>query len=173
MSGSLEIETERLILRPHGQQDFASIFQLWSRPEVTRYTNGRRAATREESWARLLRYQGLWAMLGYGYFAIIEKSSGIFLGEAGLADFHREIEPSLDGHAEAGWAMLPEAWGKGYAMEALSAIFEWYNMTANPRKLACIIDPENMASIKLAVRCGFQEIAKTKFKGTPCLMLER
>jgi RimJ/RimL family protein N-acetyltransferase len=166
------LETERLILRAHGPQDFESIFHLWSRPEVTLYTNGKRASTREESWARLLRYQGLWAMLGYGYFAIIDKANGAFLGEAGLADFHREIEPSLDSYAEAGWALLPDAWGKGFAQEALSAIFEWYAKTPHPRPVACIIDPENAASVQLGQRIGFRLRAQTQYKGSPCSMFE-
>jgi RimJ/RimL family protein N-acetyltransferase len=172
MTGPI-LNTERLILRPHGIEDFESIFDLWSSPDVTRFTNGKRASTREESWARLLRYQGLWAMLGVGYFAIFEKTSGAFLGEAGLADFHRELEPSLDGFAEGGWALLPEAWGQGYAQEALSAILEWYATTEQPLAVACIIDPDNAASIKLAQKTGFRLKAETQYKGSPCLMFER
>jgi RimJ/RimL family protein N-acetyltransferase len=120
-----------------------------------------------------LRYQGLWPLLGFGYFAIFEKVTGAFLGEAGLADFHREIEPSLDTYAEAGWALMPDAWGKGHAHEALSAIFEWYASTTDPRPVACIINPENTASINLAEKVGFRLTTTTEYKGSPCLMFER
>ena len=61
---------------------------MWADPEVTRYIGGRPFGV-EEVWTRLLRYAGHWALLGYGYWAVIEKSSGRFVGEAGLADFHR------------------------------------------------------------------------------------
>jgi RimJ/RimL family protein N-acetyltransferase len=167
------LTTQRLILRPHTREDFDHVYQLWTSPDVTRFTNGMRASTREESWARLLRYQGLWTILGFGYFAIFQKTSGAFLGEAGLADFHRAIEPSLDGYAEAGWALLPEAWGQGYAQEALDAIFEWYGTTQPPLPIACIINPDNAASLKLAHKTGFRLKAETLYNGSPCLMFER
>ena len=50
----------------------------------------------EDVWSKLLRYAGHWALLGFGYWAIEEKSSGRFVGEAGFADFKRAIEPSFD-----------------------------------------------------------------------------
>ncbi|MGL4489687.1 MAG: GNAT family N-acetyltransferase [Rhizobiaceae bacterium] len=173
MSETVILETERLSLRRHTIDDFADMVVLWGEPEVTLYTAARKASSREECWQRLLRYHGLWSLLGYGYFAIIEKSSGTFVGEAGLADFHRDIEPSLSGYAEAGWALLPSHWGKGYAQEALMAVFNWYAEKPNPLPLACIIDPENSASIKLAEKVGFRLKSSTTYKGTPCLMFER
>ncbi len=173
MSELVTLETERLVLRRHTINDFADMVVLWGEPEVTLYTSARKTSSREECWQRLLRYHGLWSLLGYGYFAIIEKRGGVFVGEAGLADFHRDIKPSLEGYAEAGWALLPSHWGKGYAQEALMAIFNWYAATPTPCPIACIIDPENRASIKLAEKTGFRLKGPTEYKGEPCLMFER
>ena len=173
MTAPIILETPRLRLRPHTLDDFTSIVTLWSHPEVTRFTAGNRPSTEEECWQRLLRYHGLWPALGFGYFAITDKETGAFLGEAGLADFHRDILPSIDGFAEAGWALIPDAWGKGFGLEALSAILAWYSATPAPRPTSCVISPDNAASIRLAEKTGFRMKAETEYKGSACLMFER
>lgn len=172
MGAPVVLQTDRLLLRPHQLDDFPAMLRLWSHPEVTRFTAGNRPLTREEVWQRLLRYAGLWPLLGFGYFAIIDRQTGDFLGEAGLADFHRQIEPSLDGFAEAGWALLPHYWGNGLAAEAMGAILEWYAATPDPKPVACIINPENTVSIRLAQNVGFKESGRSEYNGNPCLMLE-
>ena len=166
------LETPRLILRPHQLEDYSSMLRLWTSPEVTRFTSGNRPSTREEIWQRLLRYAGLWSLLGFGYFAITDKTSGAFLGEAGLADFHRQIDPSLDGHAEAGWAVIPDHWGNGFAREAVVAILGWHAGVTDRRPVACIINPENGVSVRLARDVGFRKKAMTTYNGNPCLLME-
>lgn len=163
MSAPVVIETERLILRPHIAGDWDAVCALWSNAETIRFVS-ERPFSREESWTKLLRYMGLWPALGFGYFAVIDKRTNEFIGEIGLADFHRDIVPSLEGTAEMGWILMPHAWGKGIASEAIVAILEWYSRAPNARPASCIIDKDNTASVKLALKCGFQEIARTQYK---------
>lgn len=172
MGEPVTLTTPRLSLRPHRLDDFPAMLRLWSHPEVTRFIAGNRPLTHEEVWQRLLRYAGLWPLLGFGYFAITNRQTGAFLGEAGLADFHRQIEPSLDGYAEAGWALLPDHWGNCLASEAMGAILDWYASTPAPRSVASIINPENTVSVRLAHKIGFKLKATTEYNGTPCLMME-
>ena len=75
------IETERLILRGHVLEDSEASLALWTDPEVTRFIGGKPSTT-EEVWPRLLRYAGHWSLLGFGYWAITEKATGRFVGEA-------------------------------------------------------------------------------------------
>ncbi len=164
------IETARLLLRPHRAEDVREVARLWGDPGVTRWIGGR-PATEEESWARLLRYLGLWPALGFGYFAVLDRASGAFLGDVGLADFHREITPSLDGMAEAGWVLGPAAWGRGVATEAVSALLGWYRATPAPRPVACILAPGNLASRRVARKCGFVDWAETSYRGEPTLTM--
>ena len=172
MSGPVTLETERLILRPHQLSDFENLAAMWANPDVATFIGGT-PSTREESWSRLMRYFGHWPALGFGFFVVFEKATMNFLGEVGLADFHREIEPSLDGTAEAGWVFVPKAWGKGYATEAVAAVLEWYQKTPTPRPLTCITDIRNLASQKVAYKCGFQEAARAKYKGGDIVVFRR
>lgn len=166
------IDTERLTLRGPRLEDFEESFAMWGDPTVTRYIGGK-PSTREEMWSRLLRYVGHWELMGYGFWVVREKSTGRFVGEVGLADFRREIEPSLGGAKEAGWALSPWAHGKGFATEAVSAALRWADGRFGPERVVCIMDLGNEASLKVAHKCGFREFARGAYKGEPTRMLER
>jgi RimJ/RimL family protein N-acetyltransferase len=166
------LDTPRLSLRAHHPEDLADCVSLWSDPRVTRYIGGK-AATREEVWSKMLRYAGLWALLGFGYWVVVEKSSGRFVGEVGLADFKRDIEPSLEGIPEAGWALLPGSHGKGYATEAVRAMLAWGDARLGSPASACIISPENTSSLRVADKCGYMRSRVTTYKGEPTVLYER
>lgn len=166
------LETDRLILRPHAVDDFDAYVEMWSEPDVVRFIGGR-AFSREESWSRFLRQAGIWQHLGFGFFAIEEKASGRFIGEAGFHDLHRTMEPSLEGTLEAGWALMSSGQGWGYATEAMMAAMNWADMAFPERRMTCIIDPDNLASIRVAGRLGFRELTRTTYVGNRIVVFER
>jgi RimJ/RimL family protein N-acetyltransferase len=166
------VETERLILRAGRVEDFPAYAEMWARPDVARYITGK-PLSREEAWSKFGRMAGLWALTGYGFWAIEEKASGAFIGEAGVADFRRDMEPSLDGKPEFGWGLVPSMQGKGYATEAVLAGLRWAAQSLNARTYCCIISPRNVASIRVAERCGFVKSAETTYKGEASIIYER
>ena len=165
------LKTDRLILRAHTLADFAGCFILWSDPDVTRFIGGR-PSTAEEIWSRMLRYAGHWQLLGYGYFVVTDRETGTIIGECGLANFHRDIEPSLGDTPEAGWVLLPQYQRRGLAREALTAVLAWADTAKMPRTV-CMVDPENRASLRLATSVGYAEYARTTYKDSPSILLER
>lgn len=167
-----EIETERLRMRGHRMGDFEDCFAMWAEPEVTRYTTGK-PQTREEVWARLLRYLGHWAVMGFGYWVLEEKATGRFVGELGFVDWKREVEPAIEGMAEMGWILVPRVHGKGYATEAARVAMDWGEKHLDAMKVVCMIDPANAASIRVAGKIGFREYARTSYKGMPTILFER
>jgi len=166
------IETERLRLRGHEAEDFAGSAALWRDPAVFRYITGA-ASPESELWARVMRYAGHWALLGYGYWMVEERATSRFVGEVGFADFKREIEPSLAGMPEIGWVLSSAIHGKGYATEAVGAALAWADANFGSRRTACIVDPGNAASLRLASKFGYREIARTTYKGDPTIMFTR
>jgi RimJ/RimL family protein N-acetyltransferase len=166
------IETERLLLRGHRLADFADIAAMWRDPLVYRYISGK-PATESESWARLLPYAGHWTLLGFGYWLVEEKAAGRFVGEVGFADFKREIEPSLKDMPEIGWVLAASMHGKGYATEAIGAALAWGDAHFGANRTACIVDPENGASLRLAAKFGYRELQRTTYIGGPTIMFIR
>ncbi|WP_434382173.1 GNAT family N-acetyltransferase [Melittangium boletus] len=166
------LDTERLTLRRPRREDFEEALAMWGDPAVVRYISGK-PSTREEMWARLLRYVGHWELMGFGFWVVREKSTGRFVGEVGLANFQRDIEPPLGDAKEAGWVLSPWAHGKGFATEAVRAALRWAEDGFGPERVVCLIHPENAASLHVAHKCGFQEFARGTYKGEPTRMLER
>ena len=161
------VATERLTLRPHRLEDFEACASMWADPAVTRFIGGK-PHTREEAWSRLLRYIGHWSLLGFGFWAIEEQSTGEYIGEVGFADFHREIDPPIT-EPEMGWVLSPRAHGKGYATEAVMAALR-QQPSFEP---VCLIHPDNLASIRVAGKCGFAERCRTTYKGEPTILFGR
>jgi len=166
------LETERLRLRGHCIDDFLHSAAMWADPAVVRYI-GDQPLTEEESWTKFLRYVGHWSLLGFGYWVVEEKATGHFAGEIGFADYKRDLQPSLKGVPEIGWVLASQAHGKGYATEAVRAITAWGDVRFGPARTACIIAPENAASIRVAIKCGYREFQRTSYHGKPVLMFDR
>jgi len=165
------LETARLRLRAHTFADFPAYCALWADPDVMRYL-GANPNSVEESWSRLLRNAGHWSMLGFGSWLIEEKSTGDFVGEVGLFDYHRNIDPPLT-TPEIGWVLSPAKHGQGYATEAVQALLEWSRHRFTSNELACLISPENAPSLRVAAKCGFTPSHVTTFRDTPTLILTR
>lgn len=120
------LETDRLALLRFTGDDVDNVVELDSDPEVMRYLTGGkptpREVVREDIVPRWLAYYERYD--GYGFWAVIEKLTGQFLGW-----FHFRPHPDglrSDGTARAGvelgYRLRRAAWGKGYATEGSRAL---------------------------------------------------
>jgi RimJ/RimL family protein N-acetyltransferase len=160
------LHTPRLLLRGHRAGDLAACAAMWSDPAVVRYIGGR-GFDEEEVWLRILRYVGHWAVMGFGYWAIEERATGRLVGEVGVSEAYRRIEPPWGEVMEVGWALASWAHGHGMATEAVQAVLAWVDAerAGNGRPVVCMIDPDNVASRRVAAKCGFVEYAQGRYKG--------
>lgn len=166
------LETARLRMRGQALADFDASFAMWSDPIVTRYISGR-PSTRVEAWMAFMRQVGHWQLLGFGYWLVEDRVTNEFLGEVGYANFKRVIEPSIDGIPELGWVLAPHAHGNGYATEAVLAAQAWGDAHFAGAPTVCLIAPENTASINVARKAGFIELAQTTYLDRPTIVYRR
>jgi RimJ/RimL family protein N-acetyltransferase len=166
------LTTERLVLRGQRADDFQDYAALRGDPAVARFIGGK-TSTPSESWSRLQSSLGHWALMGYGFWAVEERSSGRFVGEVGFASFKRGLGPDFDGAPEAGWVLAPWAHGKGYATEAAEAALAWCEREGGMTRFVCMIDTVHAGSLRVAEKCGFRKFAATEFQGDPVILLER
>src|ERR1700722_10901396 len=165
------LETERLKLRGHRMDYFQASAAMWADPVVTRHFG--KSYTEEEAWTRFLRYFGHWDLLGFGYWVVEEKATGNFAGEIGFADYKRDLETSLKQAPEIGWVLASQSHGKGYATEAVLAALAWGDRYFGDPRTSCIIDPENLPSIRVAEKCGYREVQSAIYKQHPSLVFVR
>lgn len=171
MTSAPILETARLRLRPHRRADYAGCKTLWQHPETIRFIGG--AAQDDQAvWFRLLRYGGMWPLLGFGFWVFEDKADRTYLGEGGLLDAARGIE-ALEHMPEVGWALMPQAHGKGLATEAMQAILAWTDANLHVTRTACIIDPGNAPSLRVAGKLGFEEAERLDYHDKPTVLLCR
>lgn len=166
------VETERLRLRAHTATDFEAVLPMWNDPIVTCFIGGR-AYTGEEVWQRVQRYAGSWVLLGHGFWVIEEKATARLVGEIGLMDAKRDIDPPFGEDRELGWALLPDVHGRGYATEALQAVLDWERQVFNAPCLVALIDPDNTRSIRLAKKFDFNVRVRSVYKTVSTIQFER
>ncbi|NPC84790.1 GNAT family N-acetyltransferase, partial [Pyxidicoccus fallax] len=75
------LETPRLILRPPMQEDLDGFAEMASNPESARFLGG--VGPREVAWRGMATMAGSWALLGFGMFSVLEKSTGRWVGRVG------------------------------------------------------------------------------------------
>ena len=114
MSGIVQLESARLILRQWRDSDLPAFADMCADPRVMRYFP--ETLSRLESAAVIGRVRGHFAELGYGLWALERKDSGQFIGFTGLGQvgFDAPFAPAT----EIGWRLAYEHWGLGFASEA-------------------------------------------------------
>lgn len=140
------LETERLILRPPADEDLDRWAQMMADPVAARFIGGQQP--RATAWRFMATMAGSWALNGFGMFSVIEKTSGQWLGRIG--PWRPEGWPGT----EVGWGLHPDAWGRGYAIEAAAATIDWVVDHLGWTDVIHCIDPENRPSQAVAERLG-------------------
>lgn len=154
------LTTDRLMIAPLAAARFEQHFANVSDARVVEWLGSGQPQERIEAWRRFCQGAGLWPLLGYGYWGVIERTSDRMVGMGGFARFERGIA-QLEGYPEAGWAFAHDAWGKGIASEFLAAVCAWADACIDASQIRCIISPGNSASIRVAEKNGFARIDST------------
>ncbi len=153
-ASSYVYETERLRMRKPEAGDDALMFQL-NEPEEMRTYLAMPENNRSDTFNRLLRNAGSWALFGYGIAMVEEKASGDIVGTCGIFRTARGHGADFDLLPEAGWIIGRDHWGKGYATEAMEGTIAWFEETFGKQPLGCMIEFGNVASDKVARKLGF------------------
>ncbi len=167
METGLEIRTARLVLSPPALTDLDDFAALLGDAAMMRFIGG--PLTREAAWQRLQARAGSWLMLGFGMWMVRATGDGRIIGEAGFLDGKREGVPGFDGDPEIGWALAPDAQGRGLGREAVMAALDWGGLHFAGRfsRTVAMIDPTHERSIALAEGLGFRRFADAVYLGHP------
>ena len=141
------LTTDRLLLRMLEQSDFEEYAAIHTDPEVTRFTT-RTHLDRTGAWGHLAKIVGHWHLRGFGMWGVFERDSGRLAGRVG---FH---QPDGWPDFELGWTMGRLSWGKGYAPEAARACLDYAFDVMKRDHVISLIDPNNLASIRVAEKIG-------------------
>ena len=158
------IDTDRLVLRPWQREDYRPFFGMMAEPRVFEHVGGK-PLDDEEAMRRLCMYSGFWTIQGTGMWAVEDRTAATLVGQVGLFNLNRALDPHPPGRFEMGWIFATECHGRGIAREACDAALGWLAQTFGPTPLFAIIAPGNEPSMKLAERLGFERTADATYKG--------
>ena len=109
------IETARLRLRPWRGSDRGAMAALLADPEVMWDWGG--PLSRAASDEKVDRY--IATFREHGFTRWLVERGGAFVGYVGV--FPHDASHALGAHADIGWRLIREAWGRGFASEAAAA----------------------------------------------------
>jgi RimJ/RimL family protein N-acetyltransferase len=152
----VELETERLLLRPFRPSDLPALFAIQSRPDVARHLYWE-ARSEEQVRGALEQKMAMLDLHEDGdalSFAVILRDSGELVGDCMLSLTSREHR-----QGEIGFVFHPHHHGRGYATEAsralLAVAFKRYRM----HRVVGRLEARNTASARVLERLGMRREA--------------
>jgi RimJ/RimL family protein N-acetyltransferase len=142
-----QVETSRLLLRRPLASDADAIFGRFAAdPDVTRLVGWPTHTTVDDTRAFLAFSDTEWEQWPAGPYLVFLREDGSLVGGTGLA-FETPYR------AATGYVFAKNAWGRGYATEALRAMVD----LAQPigvRRLYALCHTDHVASRRVLEKCG-------------------
>ena len=143
----VQLETDRLLLRPFREEDAAGLYAYACHPEVGPPAGWKPHDDEDES---------LWVIreifLPSDTLAVVRKADGRLIGSAGFVGKHRtELGTPSE---EVGYSLARDCWGQGYITEAVEAILLHAFTRQDYRAIWAAYYDGNMRSKRVMARCG-------------------
>jgi RimJ/RimL family protein N-acetyltransferase len=147
----LILETDRLRLRTLTPDDAEFMLGLLNEPSFIRNIGDRGVRTLEDARSYILNGPvASYERHGFGLWLVEVKESGAPAGICGL------LKRDAMDDTELGYALMPEYWSKGYALESASAVMAYASEELGLKRVAAITDVDNQSSIRLLEKIGFK-----------------
>ena len=147
-SSPVVFETERLAFREMNQDDFLDLAEMLQNPKVMYAYEHDFSNSDVQEW--LDRQIGRYRDYGFGLWAVISKTSGVMVGQAGLT-----MQPYRNKDVlEIGYLLKKEFWHCGYAREAAEGCKRYAFEQLKRDRVSSIIKSDNLASIRVAESIG-------------------
>lgn len=153
-------ETGRLLIRPLSWDDVPELTEILSDPEVMKHSV--RGVYDEAATRRFVE----WCLACYkshrlGPLALVEKGTSTLIGFCGVG-------PEQVGDAEEmnlGYRLARRYWGRGLATESARAALTYAFGTQACDSVVVIVEPEHIASLRVAEKAGFRSFQEVVFHG--------
>lgn len=154
--------TLRLQLRQFTAEDVEQLAPILADREVMRFSiSGPKTIEQTAQFVQwcLRDYE----QQGFGIWAVIHRSHNQLIGTCGLTVQHVDGVDDI----EVGYRFASSYWGEGLATEAAQVSLAYTFHQLNIPRVIAIIEPENVASIRVAEKIGMQWIRNTSYHHIP------
>lgn len=146
--------------------DCDGLFELDSDPEVHRYLGKQPLVSKDQCLEVIGIIRQQYADNGIGRWAVVEKSTGEFLGWCGL----KLVKETVNDHTlfyDLGYRFIKKHWGRGIATEsAMASVAYGFNALQLQTIYACA-DIQNQASQNVLTKLGFNKTGSFYYESEP------
>jgi RimJ/RimL family protein N-acetyltransferase len=157
----LELETERLLLRPLQENDLDYMFQLDSDPVVIETMEGE-----VQSDLSIYRREFIEAVNSGEYLSIIKKDTNDFIGYIAIHQYVNKTKDKIK-YSQMWTAILPEYWGQGYCTEATRKLLHFAFLGIKTPWICANQFHTNPAAGKVLIKCGLHFFRTLKMNHMP------
>ncbi len=167
-TGTVVMETERLILRPFREADGEAMFRNWTNdPEVCRYLTWQPHADPGVSRSLAALWEQESAKPDFYQWAIVPRELGEPIGSISVVNMDEK-----HGAAELGYCIGKAWWGRGLTAEALRRVIEHLIRTVGFHRIAARHDVNNPNSGRVMRKAGMRQEGVLRAAGSntgnPC-----
>ena len=145
------LQSKRLTMRKLTLDDAELMYAVWTDPAYIEQVADRGIRSVDDARHALQeRALKLYAEFGYGPYRVALRDCDTAVGICGL--FRRDglLEPDI------GYALLPEFYAQGYALEAAQRVLEHAEVDLGLRYVTAIVSPGNTRSVRLLQKLGLE-----------------
>lgn len=155
-------ESAKLLLREFEPKDAASLYPVFSDPEANRFTLATHSDVNQTlAWIEAIRTG--YRKKGFAPWAVVRKQDAAVVGYCGCGLI------TLNGsqECELGYRILRSCWGQGFATEAVLSCIGYFRAHTQFARMIALIQPGNVASVRVAEKAGMKYEGDTVFQGVP------
>lgn len=144
------VTTPRLRLEPFAPEHAPALNAINNEPAVMEFLSEGVPETMERTQEAIGRVREAWAILGFSWWAIVERSSAQVVGAACAQHVARDPKAEI----EIGWRLATATTGRGYATEAGKAAARYTFDIVRAEHVIAVAHPDNIASHRVMQRIG-------------------
>ena len=148
----MQIETDRLLLRPPRIADVPALYTFLGDAEAMRFTHVDRSL--RQCRRRIAVHERRRRRDGCAPWTVVAKEGGEIIGWGGL--YEDPFDPGWG--IEVGYSFHPVSWGQGYASELVAASLDIADNSLKLAEVGAFARPENTASRRILAKFGFEEM---------------
>jgi RimJ/RimL family protein N-acetyltransferase len=157
---TLNLQTDRLLIRDWDEEDVNAALEIfgsadvtqWLSPEIDRVTDPGTMRAILKAWIEAQPN----LVVPAGRWAVVRQEDNEVVG--GLLI---RLLPPYEEDLEIGWQLKPSAWGNGYATEASRGLLKWAFEKGGIDELFAVARPHNKRAIATATRLGMEWVGET------------
>ncbi|MEG2789191.1 MAG: GNAT family N-acetyltransferase [Romboutsia sp.] len=147
----VEIESSKYLLRRIVHTDSKDIFEMYGDADVMKFNLEHKINSVDETKKLIdiihTGFENKWFIR----WGVIEKNTNKYIGDLALHHFNEK-----ENKVQIGYMSKKPYWNKGIMSEVSQLLIDYINKNTSIQIIEASIYPENIASIKLAKKLGFQ-----------------